>query len=108
MSSQTSLSGADSILANLPDPVLMLDGRQPTLQLQATGAIQQHAQVLVAPKAADLPRFNGSIHDYVRMLRVTKEAATKADPAALIATGGIGYPTFLAALLPIGVVSRPH
>jgi hypothetical protein len=52
-----------------------------------------------APKAADLPRFNGSIHDYIRMLRITKEAATKADPEALIATGGIGYPTFLAALL---------
>jgi hypothetical protein len=51
------------------------------------------------PAAADLPRFNGSIFDYVRMLRVTREAAHKADPAALIATGGIGYPTFLAAIL---------
>lgn len=51
------------------------------------------------PKAADLPRFNGSIFDYVRMLRVTREAARKADPKALIATGGIGYPTFLSAIL---------
>jgi len=39
------------------DPVLMLDGRQPTLQLQAAGAIQQHAQVLVAPKEEDLDRI---------------------------------------------------
>ncbi|AUX38742.1 hypothetical protein SOCE26_001200 [Sorangium cellulosum] len=51
------------------------------------------------PEAADLPRFNGSIFDYVRMLRVTKEAARKADPDARIATGGIGYPAFLSAVL---------
>ncbi|XXX74899.1 hypothetical protein WMF30_45320 [Sorangium sp. So ce134] len=51
------------------------------------------------PQVADLPRFNGSIFDYIRMLRVTKEAARKADPNALIATGGIGYPTFLSAIL---------
>ncbi|WP_437607031.1 hypothetical protein WMF20_39995 [Sorangium sp. So ce834] len=51
------------------------------------------------PKAADLPRFNGSIFDYIRMLRVTKEAARKADPSAQIATGGIGYPAFLSAIL---------
>ncbi|CAN97311.1 MULTISPECIES: hypothetical protein [Sorangium] len=51
------------------------------------------------PKAADLPRFNGSIFDYIRMLRVTKEAARKADPDARIATGGIGYPSFLSAIL---------
>jgi hypothetical protein len=53
----------------------------------------------VPPKAADLPRFNGSIFDYVRMLRVAKEAAAKADPEALIATGGIGYAPFLDAIL---------
>jgi len=35
------------------DPVLMLDGRQPTLELQATGAIQDHAQGAV-PSIADL------------------------------------------------------
>ncbi|WP_434046620.1 MULTISPECIES: hypothetical protein [Sorangium] len=51
------------------------------------------------PSAADLPRFNGSIFDYVRMLRVTKEAARRADPDARIATGGIGYPSFLSAIL---------
>lgn len=52
-----------------------------------------------APTAADLPRFNGSIFDYVRMLRIAKEAAKKADPESLIATGGIGYPNFLDAIL---------
>lgn len=35
------------------DPVLMLDGRQPTLEMQATGAIQDHAQGAV-PAIADL------------------------------------------------------
>jgi cytochrome c peroxidase len=38
------------------DPVLMLDGRQPTLQLQATGAIEQHAQGVI-PSAAELDRI---------------------------------------------------
>lgn len=52
-----------------------------------------------APVAADLPRFNGSIYDYVRMLRVSKIAAILADPEAKIATGGIGYATFLRAIL---------
>lgn len=35
------------------DPVLMLDGRQPTLEAQAAGAIMDHAQA-VAPPFADL------------------------------------------------------
>jgi hypothetical protein len=52
-----------------------------------------------APTAADLPRFNGSIYDYVRMLRITTVVAKRIDPAAQIALGGIGYPTFLGALL---------
>ena len=52
-----------------------------------------------APTKADLPRFNGSIHDYIRMLRITYAVAKKIDPDAQIALGGIGYPTFLSALL---------
>lgn len=51
------------------------------------------------PKKEELPRFNGSIFDYVRMLRIAKQAALKADPDSLIATGGIGYPPFLDAIL---------
>lgn len=52
-----------------------------------------------APGAEDLPRFNGSVFDYIRMLRITREVAQKADPNALVATGGIGYPKFLSALM---------
>lgn len=52
-----------------------------------------------APTATDLPRFNGTIYDYVRMLRVSKVAAQLADPEAKIATGGLGYAPFLAAML---------
>lgn len=52
-----------------------------------------------APTAEQLVRFGGSIHDYVRMLRVSSEAAKLADPEAKIALGGIGYPSFLDAIL---------
>ncbi len=52
-----------------------------------------------APTAQDLPRFNGSLYDYVRMLRVSKVAAQLADPKAKIATGGLGYSSFLGAVL---------
>ncbi|HET9932279.1 MAG TPA: hypothetical protein VFQ35_16360 [Polyangiaceae bacterium] len=52
-----------------------------------------------APSAADLPRFHGSIFDYVRMLRVSSVAAKLANPNAKIATGGIGYPNFLDAIV---------
>lgn len=52
-----------------------------------------------APTKTDLPRFNGSIHDYIRMLRVTYAVAKKLDPDAQVALGGIGYPNFLDALL---------
>ena len=39
------------------DPVLMLDGRQPNLELQAMGAIHDHAQPLGFPTGADLRRI---------------------------------------------------
>lgn len=66
-----------------------------------------------APKQSELPRFNGSIYDYVRMLRVSQVAARLADPDARIATGGIGYPSFLRAILaytdsPTGAVDADH
>ncbi|MDC0667125.1 hypothetical protein [Nannocystis radixulma] len=51
------------------------------------------------PTKEHLVRFGGSIFDYVRMLRVSKEAALLADPDAKIALGGIGYANFLDALL---------
>ncbi len=52
----------------------------------------------MAPVAADLPRFNGSIFDYARMLRIAKAVASKVSPDVRIATGGLGYPSFLDAL----------
>lgn len=67
-----------------------------------------------APTKDDLPRFNGSVFDYVRMLRITSEVAKKIDPNAKIALGGLGYPTFLGALLRYtddpsgGAVSASH
>jgi hypothetical protein len=51
------------------------------------------------PTKEQLVRFNGSIFDYVRMLRITREVAKKADPEAKVAVGGLGYPSFLAAVL---------
>jgi cytochrome c peroxidase len=43
-------------LFNTPalDPVLMLDGRQPTLEDQAMGAIRDHAQNILVPSAEEL------------------------------------------------------
>lgn len=66
------------------------------------------------PTKEQLVRFNGSIFDYVRMLRVTHEVAKKADPEAMIAVGGLGYPSFLSAVLRYtddpagGAVSADH
>ena len=39
------------------DPVLMLDGRQPDLQSQARGAIQDHAQATFMPTVLELDRI---------------------------------------------------
>lgn len=52
-----------------------------------------------APEKADLPRFNGSIFEYVRMLRITHEVAQKIDPTLKVAVGGLGYQSFLGAIL---------
>ena len=51
------------------------------------------------PLAADLPRFNGDIFDYVRMLRIAWEVKEKVAPHTLIAVGGLGYPSFLDAIV---------
>ena len=39
------------------------------------------------------------LFEYIRLLRVTRAAARLADPGARIAVGGLGYPSFLSALL---------
>ena len=51
------------------------------------------------PNPTDLTHWYGSIYDYIRLLRITYEVAKKVDPNCFVATGGIGYPEFLDAIL---------
>jgi len=51
------------------------------------------------PTADHLVRFNGNIFNYLRLLRVSAEVIRHVDPDARVATGGLGYPAFLDALL---------
>lgn len=51
------------------------------------------------PSKEDLPRFNGSIFNYIRMLRVSYEVIKHVDPNGLVATGGIGYESFADAIM---------
>lgn len=51
------------------------------------------------PNKADLPHWNDSIFSYIRMLRISYEVVKKVDPSALVATGGLGYESFLDAIL---------
>lgn len=51
------------------------------------------------PKPSDLVWWNSSIFSYIRMLRITHEVVHKYDPDAQVALGGIGYPSFLSAIL---------
>ncbi|RYE91638.1 MAG: hypothetical protein EOO75_08440 [Myxococcales bacterium] len=51
------------------------------------------------PKPSDLLWWNDTIFAYVRALRVAHEVIHKLDPDGQVALGGIGYPSFLGALL---------
>lgn len=51
------------------------------------------------PGKAELPHWNDSIFSYIRMLRVSYEVIKKVDPTALVATGGLGYESFLDAVI---------
>jgi hypothetical protein len=51
------------------------------------------------PNAKDLIWWNDSIFSYIRMLRITHEVVHKFDTDASVTVGGIGYGTFLSALL---------
>ena len=51
------------------------------------------------PNPKILPHWYGSIFSYIRLLRITYEVAKKADPTCFVATGGLGYPEFLHAIL---------
>jgi hypothetical protein len=50
-------------------------------------------------KADELVRFHGTIFDYVRMLRIASAVRDNVAPGTFILTGGLGYPSFLGALL---------
>jgi hypothetical protein len=51
------------------------------------------------PKPEDLIWWQDTVFAYVRMLRVTHEVVHRFDDSAAVTTGGIGYGSFLSALL---------
>lgn len=51
------------------------------------------------PNPSDLIWWNDTIFSYVRMLRITHEVVHQFDSDASVTVGGIGYGTFLSALL---------
>ena len=51
------------------------------------------------PNQDDLLSWHGTIFEYIRLLRITYEVAKKADPSCWVATGGLGYTSFLDAIL---------
>ncbi len=51
------------------------------------------------PNAPDLIWWNDTVFSYIRMLRVTWEVVHKLNPACRVTAGGIGYDTYLSALL---------
>ena len=61
---------------------------------QATEAWEQ-----TPPNAKDLIWWNDSIFSYIRMLRITHEVVHQFDSDAVVTVGGIGYGSFLSALL---------
>lgn len=51
------------------------------------------------PTKEELVRFNGSIFDYIRMLRIAHEVRDEYAPETFVMTGGLGYSSFLDAIL---------
>ncbi|MBK1438451.1 hypothetical protein JHJ32_00500 [Parapedobacter sp. ISTM3] len=51
------------------------------------------------PNPCDLPNFAAPIQSYVRMLRITYEIVKHLDGDGLVCVGGLGYPSFLEAIL---------
>jgi cytochrome c peroxidase len=64
------------------DPVIMLDGRQPSLQSQALGAIQDHAHATIMPTAQDLENIRAFelTNQFFSSPEVRKFAETGVDP----------------------------
>ena len=51
------------------------------------------------PKPKDLVYWYGTIFEYIRLQRISYEVAKKIDPNCWVATGGLGYPEFLDAIM---------
>ena len=51
------------------------------------------------PSPNELTNWGASIQSYVRLLRISYEVIKSVDPEAFICIGGIGYPSFLDAIL---------
>lgn len=51
------------------------------------------------PNPCDLPNLNASIPQYVRLLRITYEVVKALKPSLYVTTGGIGYASFLDAMM---------
>ena len=51
------------------------------------------------PNPSDLSHWYGTIFQYIRLQRITYEVAKKVDPECWVATGGLGYPEFLDAVM---------
>ncbi len=51
------------------------------------------------PVPSDLVWWNDTIFAYIRLLHVTYQVVHKLDPQGLVTLGGIGYPSFLNAIL---------
>ena len=51
------------------------------------------------PPASDLHNFHAPVQSYIRMLRVSYEVIKRLDPDAYVCVGGIGYASFLDAIL---------
>ncbi len=51
------------------------------------------------PQPTDLVWWNDTLYAYIRLLRITHEVVRRLDPQGKVALGGIGHPSFLAALL---------
>jgi len=51
------------------------------------------------PYAKQLPYWNGDIFEYNRLMRITYEVVKSIDPTAWVAPGGLGYSSFLDAML---------
>jgi hypothetical protein len=51
------------------------------------------------PQPKDLPNLNAPVYNYIRLLRIAYEVVKREDPDAFVTPGGIGYESFLDALL---------